>query len=240
MSMRLDKFLADCGIGSRKDIKKIIKSGAVRVNNSNASSPDIHIDENKDEVFVNGRKTEYEKYIYLMMNKPKGYISATEDKYKKTVLLLLDEKYKHFDLFPAGRLDIDTEGFLLLTNDGNFAHNILSPKKHINKTYFATIEGKILDEHIKLFEDGIIIDDGYKTLGARLEILKSDNESYAEILLTICEGKFHQVKRMFEAIGAKVTYLKRTKMGNLELDESLEYGQVKKLTKEEILKITGE
>lgn len=237
--MRLDKFLATLGTGTRKDIKKIIKSGCVTVNGKNVSSPDIHIDEENDTITLNGKKLEYEKFIYLMMNKPKGYISATEDKYKKTVLLLLDEKYKYFDLFPAGRLDIDTEGFLLLTNDGVFAHNILSPKKHINKTYFAKICGKVLNEHIKLFEEGIVIDDGYKTLPSKLEILKSDDME-SEILLTICEGKFHQVKRMFEAIGTKVTYLKRTKMGNLHLDESLDFGEVKKLTKEDILKITGE
>lgn len=236
--MRLDKFLADCGIGTRKDIKNLIKSGAVCVNEKCIAKPDVHIDQTKDSVTLNGKEILYEKYIYLMMNKPQGYISATEDKYKKTVLLLLDDKYKFFDLFPAGRLDIDTEGFLLLTNDGNFAHNILSPKKHINKTYFAKIDGKVTDEHIELFKEGITLDDGYKTLGAQLEILKSAEES--EIELTICEGKFHQVKRMFEAIGTKVTYLKRIAMGNLHLDESLEYGEVKKLTKDEILQILGE
>lgn len=237
--MRLDKFLADCGIGTRRDIKKLIKSGAVCVNKKCITSPDIHIDLQNDTIFLNGKEIVYEKYIYLMMNKPQGYISATEDKYKKTVLLLLDEKYKYFDLFPAGRLDIDTEGFLLLTNDGNFAHNILSPKKHINKTYFAKIDGAVTSDHIKLFQEGITLLDGYKTLPAHLEILECDGEK-SEISLTICEGKFHQVKRMFEAIGTKVTYLKRTAMGNLELDESLKYGEVKKLTKEEILKVLGE
>ncbi len=236
--MRLDKFLADCGIGTRKDIKNLIKSGAVCVNEKHITKPDVHIDEQNDNITLNGKKIVYEKYIYLMMNKPQGYISATEDKYKKTVLLLLDEKYKYFDLFPAGRLDIDTEGFLLLTNDGTFAHNILSPKKHINKTYYAKIDGKITNEHIALFKEGITLDDGYKTLGAELEILKSADES--EINLTICEGKFHQVKRMFEAVGARVTYLKRIAMGNLYLDEKLAYGEVKKLTNDEILKIIGE
>ena len=147
--MRLDKFLADCGQGSRKDIKKMISSGLVTLDGAVCKSAQTAVDENSD-VALGGKKIVYEKFIYLMMNKPQGYISATEDTRKKTVLDLLGGKYKYFSLFPAGRLDIDTEGFLLLTNDGNFAHNILSPKKHVDKTYFAKIDGQITDEHIKM------------------------------------------------------------------------------------------
>lgn len=235
--MRLDKFLADCGQGSRRDIKKMIANGFVTLDGSVCTSAQTAVDENSD-ITLCGKKIIYEKFIYLMMNKPQGYISATEDTRKKTVLDLLGDEYKYFSLFPAGRLDIDTEGFLLLTNDGNFAHNILSPKNHVNKTYFAKIDGEITDEHVKLFADGIVLDDGYKTLPSRLEILKSDTLS-SEIEITVHEGKFHQIKRMFEAVGTHVTYLKRIAMGNLYLDGHLEKGEVKKLTKEEIEKIIG-
>lgn len=235
--MRLDKFLADCGQGSRKDIKKMISSGLVTLDGVVCTSAQTAVDENSD-VALGGKKIVYEKFIYLMMNKPQGYISATEDTRKKTVLDLLGGEYKYFSLFPAGRLDIDTEGFLLLTNDGNFAHNILSPKKHVDKTYFAKIDGQITDEHIKMFADGIVLDDGYKTLPSRLKILKSDENS-SEIEITVREGKFHQIKRMFDAVGTHVAYLKRIAMGGLYLDESLAKGEVKKLTKEETEKITG-
>jgi 16S rRNA pseudouridine516 synthase len=236
--MRLDKFLCDCHVGTRKDVKKLIKDGKVKVDGTLAKSFDMKIDEEKSVVTLNGEKVVYEKYVYFMMNKPQGYISATEDKYKNTVLNLLSDEYKNYNLFPAGRLDIDTEGFLLLTDDGVFAHNILSPKKHVSKTYFALIDGKVKDEHIKMFEDGITLEDGYKTLPAKLKILKSSDKS--EIELTIYEGKFHQVKRMFEAIGSHVTYLKRIAMGNLFLDEKLPLGEIKKLNKDDILKIEAD
>ena len=236
--MRLDKFLCDAHIGTRKDVKKLIKDGKVKVDGELIKNFDMKIDEEKNVVTLNGEKVVYEKYVYFMMNKPQGYISATEDKYKNTVLNLLSDEYKNYNLFPAGRLDIDTEGFLLLTDDGVFAHNILSPKKHVSKTYFALIDGKVLDEHIKIFEDGITLDDGYKTLPAKLKILKSDEKS--EIELTIYEGKFHQVKRMFEAIGCRVTYLKRIAMGNLFLDENLPLGKIKKLTQKDIEKIEAD
>ena len=233
--MRLDKFLCDAKLGTRKDVKKLIKSGIVTVNGKTASDAAMKLDETADTVTVNGKKIVYEKFIYLMMNKPQGYISATDDKYKKTVLDILPEEFKGYDLFPAGRLDIDTEGFLLLTNDGQFAHNILSPKKHVPKTYFAKISGKIEENHIQVFKNGVVIDDGYKTLPADLKILKSGEIS--EIEITIYEGKFHQVKRMFSAIGTEVTYLKRIAMGNLVLDDALKTGEVKKLAKEDIEKI---
>lgn len=236
--MRLDKFLCDSKVGTRKDVKKLIKSGAVTVNEKTVTDADFKIDENSDLIKVNGDNIIYEKYVYFMMNKPSGYISATEDKYKNTVLNLLDDKYLKYNLFPAGRLDIDTEGFLLLTNDGVFAHNILSPKKHVSKTYYAKISGRVEEKHINEFKEGIVIDDGYKTLPAQLKILKSGEKS--EIEITIYEGKFHQVKRMFEAIGTSVEYLKRIKMGNLMLDENLKLGEIKKLTKEDIQKIEAQ
>ncbi len=236
--MRLDKFLCDAHIGTRKDVKKLIKDGKVKVDGVLAKSFDMKIDEENAQVTLNGEKIVYEKNVYFMMNKPAGYISATEDKYKNTVLTLLSDEYKSYNLFPAGRLDIDTEGFLLLTDDGIFAHNILSPKKHVSKTYFAHIDGKVLNEHIEMFEKGIELEDGYKTLPAKLKILKSSDKS--EIELTIYEGKFHQVKRMFEAIGCHVTYLKRIAMGNLFLDETLKKGEIKKLNKDDILKIEAD
>ena len=230
--MRLDKFLCDAGIGSRKDIKKIIKSGAVLVQGFSSIRPETHIDPECDKVFLNGSPVIYRKFIYLMMNKPKGYISATFDKRLPTVLDLVPEEYLHYDLFPAGRLDIDTEGLLLLTNDGQLAHNILSPKKHIPKTYFAEISGEVTAEDARKFKEGVIIDGDIKTKPATLEILSSGEVS--EINLTITEGKFHQVKRMFETVGKEVIYLKRIKMNSLPLDESLSLGEVRELSEEEI------
>ena len=230
--MRLDKFLCDAGVGSRKDIKKIIKSGAVSVLGFDFVRPETHIDPEKDEVLLNGSPVTYKKFIYLMMNKPQGYISATFDKRLPTVLDLVPEGFLHYDLFPAGRLDIDTEGLLLLTNDGQLAHNILSPKKHIPKTYFARISGKVTDEDIEKFAQGITIDGDIKTKPATLEILSSGDIS--EINLTITEGKFHQVKRMFEAVGKEVIYLKRIKMNALSLDENLHLGELRELTDDEV------
>lgn len=230
--MRLDKFLCDAGVGSRKDIKKIIKSGAVFVQGFSSIRPETHIDPENDKVFLNGSPVAYKKFIYLMMNKPKGYISATFDKRLPTVLDLVPEEFLHYDLFPAGRLDIDTEGLLLLTNDGQLAHNILSPKKHIPKTYFAEVSGKVTDEDIEKFSEGVIIDGDIKTKPAVLKILSSGEIS--EINLTITEGKFHQVKRMFEAVGKEVIYLKRIKMNALFLDESLPLGELRELTEDEV------
>lgn len=230
--MRLDKFLCDAGIGSRKDIKKLIKSGEVRVSGRQSVKPEDHINPETDEVYFGGRKVVYKEFIYLMMNKPQGYISATFDKKLPTVIDIVPEEFLHYDLFPAGRLDIDTEGLLLLTNDGQLAHNILSPKKHIPKTYYSKVSGKVTDADIAAFENGVIIDGDIKTKPAILEILVSDEIS--EINLTITEGKFHQVKRMFEAVGKSVIYLKRIKMNRLPLDENLALGETRELTETEI------
>jgi 16S rRNA pseudouridine516 synthase len=171
-----------------------------------------------------------------MLNKPDGYISATFDKHDPIVLDLIDSSYLVFEPFPVGRLDKDTEGLLVLTNDGQLAHRVLSPKKHVPKTYYAKIQGKVTEEDILAFEKGVVLDDGYETMPSQLKILKSDDMS--EIELTIHEGKFHQVKRMVECVGKKVIYLKRITFGSLVLDESLSLGEYRFLTEEEILKLT--
>lgn len=219
--MRLDKMLANSGIGSRKDIKKLVKGGAVSVNGSAAITADMQIDENADDVRVNGERICYQKYVYLMLNKPSGYVSATEDFKYPTVIDLVPEKYRHFNLFPVGRLDIDTEGLLILTNDGAYAHNMLSPKKHVDKTYYVRLDVPVTEEDIAKFADGITIDGGYTCKSARLR--PGDG---CEAFVTICEGKFHQVKLMFKAVEKKVEYLKRISFGSLTLPDSLALGEI--------------
>ncbi|NJJ34357.1 rRNA pseudouridine synthase [Clostridioides difficile] len=229
---RIDKILSNLGYGSRSEIKKYCKQGSVVVNGSEVSNPGTQVDTENDEILFNGEEVIYREYIYLMMNKPDGYISATTDKYDPTILDLIDLSYLAFEPFPVGRLDKDTEGLLVLTNDGKLSHRVLSPKKHVPKTYYAKIDGVVTEEDVEAFLEGVVLDDGYKTMPSQLNILKSDDES--EIELTIHEGKFHQVKRMFESVGKKVVYLKRLSMGNLKLDESLELGEYRELTDEEV------
>lgn len=229
---RIDKILSNLGYGSRSEIKKYCKQGSVVVNGSEVSNPGTQVDTENDEILFNGEEVIYREYIYLMMNKPDGYVSATTDKYDPTVLDLIDLSYLAFEPFPVGRLDKDTEGLLVLTNDGKLSHRVLSPKKHVPKTYYAKIDGVVTEEDVEAFAEGVVLDDGYKTMPSQLDILKSDDES--EIELTIHEGKFHQVKRMFESVGKKVVYLKRLSMGNLKLDESLELGEYRELTDEEV------
>ncbi|MCC0632687.1 rRNA pseudouridine synthase [Clostridioides sp. ZZV15-6388] len=229
---RIDKILSNLGYGSRSEIKKYCKQGSVVVNGSEVSNPGTQVDTENDEILFNGEEVIYREYIYLMMNKPDGYISATTDKYDPTVLDLIDVSYLAFEPFPVGRLDKDTEGLLVLTNDGKLSHRVLSPKKHVPKTYYAKIDGIVTEKDIEAFAEGVVLDDGYKTMSSQLKILKSDEES--EIELTIHEGKFHQVKRMFESVDKKVVYLKRLSMGNLKLDESLELGEYRELTDEEV------
>ena len=229
---RIDKILSNLGYGSRSEIKKYCKQGSVVVNGSEVSNPGTQVDTENDEILFNGEEVIYREYIYLMMNKPDGYISATTDKYEPTVLDLIDLSYLAFEPFPVGRLDKDTEGLLVLTNDGKLSHRVLSPKKHVPKAYYAKIDGVVTEEDVEAFLEGVVLDDGYKTMPSQLNILKSDDES--EIELTIHEGKFHQVKRMFESVGKKVVYLKRLSMGNLKLDESLELGEYRELTDEEV------
>ena len=230
--MRVDKLLSNVGVASRAELKKYCKQGLISVNGKVINNPGVQVDSESDDIRFNGEKIVYREFVYIMLNKPDGYISATFDKYDPIVLDLIDQSYLVFEPFPVGRLDKDTEGLLVLTNDGQLAHRVLSPKKHVPKTYYAKIQGKVTEEDILAFEKGVILDDGYETMPAQLKILKSDDMS--EIELTIHEGKFHQVKRMFESVGKKVVYLKRLSMGKLKLDESLGLGEYRELTEEEV------
>lgn len=230
--MRVDKLLSNVGVASRAELKKYCKQGLISVNGKVINNPGVQVDSENDDVRFNGEKIVYREFVYIMLNKPDGYISATYDKYDPIVLDLIDQSYLVFEPFPVGRLDKDTEGLLVLTNDGQLAHRVLSPKKHVPKTYYAKIQGKVTEEDIVAFEKGVILDDGYETMPSQLKILKSDDMS--EIELTIHEGKFHQVKRMFESVGKKVVYLKRLSMGKLKLDESLKLGEYRELTEKEV------
>ena len=229
--MRLDKFLSHMGYGTRKEVKILVKSKAIQVNEVVVKDSAMHVNELKDEVMVYGEVVEYREFIYLMMNKPPGVVSATEDSRDQTVIDLLDDDVRHFEPYPVGRLDKDTVGLLLLTNDGALTHRLLSPNKDVPKVYFAKVEGVVDASDIAAFSTGVILDDGYHTKPGILKILKSD--SVSEIELSITEGKFHQVKRMFESVGKTVIYLKRLSMGALLLDESLPEGSYRELTVEE-------
>lgn len=230
--MRLDKMLANSGFGTRKEVKKLLKTGVVKVDGNVVKDAKVHVDPEVQEVTVHEDIVEYREFIYLMMHKPPGLLSATEDYRQETVVDILQEEDKMFEPFPVGRLDKDTEGLLILTNDGQLAHQLLSPKKHVPKTYYAKIDGEVTVEDIEAFKRGVTLDDGYETLPAELKILEAGSESQIEI--TIVEGKFHQVKRMFQAVGKTVTYLKRLSMGELKLDEDLELGEYRELTDEEL------
>lgn len=234
--MRLDKYLCDMNIGSRSQVKQYIKKGCVSVNEDIVKKPEMHIDEINDAICVNGKKIEYKKNVYYMLNKPAGVVTAVKDSRDRTVMDLFDASISK-GLFPVGRLDKDTEGLLLVMNDGELAHVLTSPTKHIKKTYYAKIKGTVENVHIDIFKNGIDIGEKKITKPATLKILKSDDIS--EIELTITEGKFHQVKRMFKAIGMEVIYLKRISMGNLKLDNTLELGEYRELTAHEVVQIGG-
>ena len=230
---RLDKVISNLGYGSRKEVKALCKKGFVEVDGIVVKDSSINIDPEKSIISINGEELRYRKYIYLMMNKPDGVVSATYDNRDETVIDLLEVEHQVFQPFPVGRLDKDTVGLLLLTNDGELNHRLISPKFHVDKVYYAKIDKKVTDEDITKFKAGITLDDGYLCKEAKLEILNaSDNGS--EVMITIQEGKFHQVKRMFEAVGKQVTYLKRTEFGTLPLDEDLEEGEYRELTDEEL------
>ena len=231
MKLRLDKYLAEMNLGTRSEVKKLITKGQIQVNGAIVKKPELKLDPTSDRVQYLGREITYVIYEYYMLNKPSGVISATEDKRDTTVIDLIESRQRK-DLFPVGRLDKDTEGLLLITNDGALAHRLLSPKKHVDKTYYAKISGEVTKEDIETFEKGVCIGEEKLTLPAKLVILKSGAES--EIELTIQEGRFHQVKRMFQAVGKEVVYLKRLSMGSLSLDPSLKPGEYRKLTKEEM------
>ena len=228
--MRLDKCLSNMGIGTRSEVKGYIKKGRVTVNGERAKGPEQKVEETKDQIAFDGQLVGFCDMQYLMLHKPAGVVTATEDKREKTVLDLLESPIKK-QLFPVGRLDKDTEGLLLITNDGPLAHELLSPKKHVNKMYYAKIAGKVTKEDVEAFSKGLDLGD-FTTMPAQLEIITSGEVS--EIQVTICEGKFHQVKRMFEKVGKKVLYLKRISMGNLRLDEQLAAGEYRALTEEEL------
>lgn len=229
--IRLDKYLADMGLGSRSQIKTDIRKGKVRINDQVAKKPETKIHTKEDKVFYNDQEISYAHYEYYMLNKPKGVVSATSDPKCETVIDLIDTKLRK-DLFPVGRLDKDTEGLLIITNDGDLTHRLLSPRKHVSKVYYAKVEGIVTQEDVLSFKQGLVVDDEFTALPADLLILHTGEES--EIELTIVEGKFHQVKRMFEAVGKEVIYLRRIAMGSLLLDESLSPGEFRTLSMEEL------
>ena len=234
--IRLDKYLADAGSGTRSEVKQAIRKGRIFVNGQPEKRPERKVVPDEDEVFMDGKRVSYEKYVYFMLNKPQGVVSATEDVHDRTVIDLLEQKDQK-GVFPVGRLDKDTEGLLLLTNDGELAHRLLSPKKHVPKCYYAQVDGLVTEEDKKRIAKGIQISEDFTALPGTLEILGAANEG-SEILLTIYEGKFHQVKRMMKACGKEVLYLKRLKMGGLILDEGLKPGQYRSLSTEELKEIT--
>lgn len=235
---RLDKILSNLGYGSRKEIKALVKSGVVTVDNKVVKDSGISIDPENAVIVIGDERVNYRKYIYLMMNKPDGVVSATFDNHDETVVDLLDVEHAVFKPFPVGRLDKDTVGLLLLTNDGDLNHRLISPKWHVDKVYYAKIDKVVVEEDVKDFEKGVVLDDGYKCMPAKLNILKAD-ENGSEVEVTIQEGKFHQVKRMFQSVGKNVVYLRRIKFGPLSLDESLEEGEYRELSQAEIDLLSG-
>ncbi len=235
--MRLDKYLAEMGAGTRSEVKKLVRAGRVTINGAVAEKPEQKVDPETDTVCLDGEALLYVAYEYYLFHKPAGCVSATEDKIHKTVMDYLTDTLRD-DLFPVGRLDIDTEGLLLITNDGALAHELLSPAHHVKKTYYARVAGRVTEEDARLFQQGVDIGEEKLTKPAELVILTSGEES--EIELTITEGKFHQVKRMFQAVGKEVVYLKRLSMGPLTLSETLLPGEYRALTQEELMLLQKE
>lgn len=226
--MRIDKYISGCGYASRKDVKKLIKQGIVFIDGEVCKKPEEQTDENSI-VEVDGERLIYREFVYLMLNKPQGCVSAVYDKKYPVVTKFVPEEYAHFEVYPVGRLDIDTEGLLILTNDGQFAHEMTSPKKDVYKRYFAVLDKPMEEKDVEIFAGGMEFKE-FTAKSAKLEITENPNEVYIEI----AEGKFHQVKRMCERVGKTVTYLKRVAIGNLKLDKSLEKGEVRELTKDEL------
>lgn len=229
---RLDKLISAATTLSRKDVKALVKTGRITVDGKRVSSADEKYDHLAAEIRVDGKIISYKKNHYFMLNKPAGFLSATEDSRDRTVLDLLEENDRAFDLFPAGRLDKDSEGLLILTDDGEYCHNIISPKKHVYKTYYVEVEAPLEKTDCDAFEKGIVLGDGMVCLPGKLEITGEKTG-----LVTIREGKFHQVKRMLGSLGKKVTYLKRLSIGNLELDPSLAKGEYREMTETEVQKV---
>jgi 16S rRNA pseudouridine516 synthase len=236
-TLRLDRFLANMGCGSRSEVKRLIRAGEVAVNDKIIRDDGCQVAESHDTITCRGELIRYREFIYLMLNKPAGVISATDDDRERTVLDLIDPRYRHKGIFPVGRLDKDTEGLLILTNNGDLGHQLLSPRKHIPKRYLALVTGEIKAADFDAFRDGIILDDGYRTLPAELELLHGGQRN--EVRVTIHEGKFHQIKRMFQALDKQVVYLKRIAMGALELDPGLDLGEYRELTGQEVAILSG-
>ena len=230
--IRLDKYISNLTTLSRAETKKIIKKG-ILVNGKIIKSSDYKIDEEHDIVELDGKKLNYQKFIYIMMNKPQGVISATEDNSQKTVVDILKPEDRVLKPFPVGRLDKDTEGLMFLTDDGELSHKLLSPKKKINKKYYVEVDGSLTTFDISKINEGLVLEDGYKCKSAKLEIIKS-SEKHSTAYIIISEGKFHQIKRMMKVLGKNVTYLKRLSIGNLVLDNNLELGAYRYLTESEI------
>ena len=235
---RLDKIISNLGYGSRKEIKILAKKGFIEVDGVIVKDNGMLVDPEKSVIKVNGEELFYREYIYLMMNKPDGVISATHDNRDETVVDLLEVDHQAFDPFPVGRLDKDTVGLLLLTNDGELNHRLIAPKWHVDKVYYAKIDKKVTEDDVLAFKNGITLDDGYLCREGKLEILSSNDEG-SEVKVTIQEGKFHQVKRMFEALDKKVIYLKRTEFGGLTLDPDLDEGEYRELTDDELAVLKG-
>ena len=232
--MRLDKYLVACAVGSRTEVKNFLKAGRVTVNGKKEKSAKLQINEDTDEIYFDGQKLDYEEFVYYMMNKPQGVISATEDPKHKTVLDLLDDLARSKEVFPVGRLDIDTHGLLLLTNDGKLAHALLSPKRHVEKTYLALVKGMMTNADVETFAQGIPLKD-FTCQPAKLALVSVDTEKHQSLVcVTIAEGKFHQVKRMVAYCGKEVVDLQRLTMGTLTLDEDLKRGEWRRLSKEEL------
>ena len=234
--MRIDKYLADCGIGTRSEVKKYIKSKQITVNSNVVAKPEQKIDENTDVVCFKGQPIIYEKYVYYLLHKPAGCVTAKQDNVHKTVMEYFPDEIRVKEISPVGRLDLDTEGLLLFTNDGPLTHHLLSPTHHIPKTYYAVLDKEVPITAIEQFKEGVDIGDDKPTLPAELVILPVSTDDGNEIYsaeLTIHEGRFHQVKRMFESVGCTVTYLKRLSMGTLSLGD-LQIGEYRKLTDEEV------
>ena len=231
-AVRLDKFLADAGKGTRSEVKKFIQKGQVQVNGAPAKKPELKVDPEKDTVILSGETVGVApEFVYYLLNKPAGCVSATEDRNDRTVMEYVPSDRK--GIFPVGRLDKDTEGLLLITDDGMLAHELLSPRKHVDKVYFAKVSGQFGENEIARFKEGLDIGNSERSKQARLQILKADVQE-SEVLITIMEGKFHQVKRMVKAVGSEVLYLKRLSMGSLKLDEELKLGEYRRLTKAEL------
>ncbi|MBU3099281.1 MULTISPECIES: 16S rRNA pseudouridine(516) synthase [Clostridium] len=230
---RIDKILSNLGHGTRKEVKALLKKKKVEVDGVIATDSAMKVDPEKAVIKVSGDEINYRKYIYLVMNKPSGVVSATVDRNDETVIDLIDEQYRAFKPFPIGRLDKDTVGLLLITNDGELNHKLIAPKNHVDKVYYAEINKFIDASDINTFKKGVVIDDGYKCMPAELEVLTA-NENGSEVMVTIQEGKFHQVKRMFESVNKNVMFLRRVSFGPLKLDEDLVEGQCRELSEDEI------